>query len=80
MEQLARTFEHDTRVRGALQRASFEVRKEARPDYYALLGVPSIASVVEIKSAYKQRALEWHPDKHTASEAATKKAEVRTPP
>lgn len=76
MEQLARTFEHDTRVRGALQRASFEVRKEARPDYYALLGVPSVASVVEIKGAYKQRALEWHPDKHTESAEATAKAEA----
>ena len=38
--------------------------------------VPSIASSIEIKAAYKQRALEWHPDKHTQSEQARLEAET----
>ena len=49
-----------------------QVRKAKRPDYYGLLNVPSIASGVEIKAAYKQQALVWHPDKHANSEEARK--------
>ena len=43
----------------------------------SLLGVPSIASGVEIKHAYKQQALVWHPDKHADSEEHRKAAEER---
>ena len=32
---------------------------------------------MEIKSAYKQRALEYHPDKHTESEEARRAAEEK---
>ena len=39
--------------------------------------MPSIASIMEIKSAYKQRALEYHPDKHTESEGARRAAEEK---
>jgi len=77
MESLSQTFQNDAQVSHALQRASFEVRKAKRPDYYAVLNVPSIASTIEIKAAYKQRALEWHPDKHTHSEAARAAAEAK---
>jgi len=76
METLARTFENDPRVRGAHQKAAFEVRKLSRPDYYAILNIPSVASTMEIKQAYKVRALECHPDKHTESEEARQKAEA----
>lgn len=66
----------DTELRGAYDRAIFEVKRLKRADYYSILGVPSIASVMEIKKAYKQRALECHPDKFAdQGEAAQKKAE-----
>ena len=39
MQALSQTFGNDAQVSHALQRASFEVRKEKRPDYYALLKV-----------------------------------------
>ena len=77
MQTLSQTFSNDAQVTHALNRAAFEVRKAKRPNYYDLLHVPSIASQLEVKAAYKQRALEWHPDKHTESEEARLKAEVR---
>jgi len=77
MQELSKTFANDSQVSHALQRASFEVRKAKRPDYYALLQVPSVASSLEIKAAYKLRALECHPDKHNESEEARKAAEAK---
>ena len=36
--------------------AKFEVRRVARPDYYAILGVPRTATAAEVKSAYRRRS------------------------
>jgi len=64
----------------AMQRlndAQFELRKFKRTNYYELMGVLSVASALEIKEAYKQRAMEWHPDKHSLDTPEEKqKAEV----
>merc|ERR1719231_908035 len=44
MSSLAQTYQNDAQVNHAQQRASFEVRKAKRPDYYAMLNVPSVPS------------------------------------
>ena len=59
------------------EKAVFETRKAKRPRYYEVLGVSSVASVPEIKQAYKQRCMEWHPDRHANSAAEERnRAEV----
>lgn len=59
-----------------LQEAKFTLRKTKRPDFYELLQVPTVASQLEIKKAYRERAAEWHPDKKGhLDEVAKKNAE-----
>ena len=43
-----------SQIRKLHERAEFEIRKLARPNYYALLEVPRVASEMEIKVAYKK--------------------------
>ena len=63
VKDLLHNWPHDHGLRQAYDRADFLVRKDKRVDFYQLMGVPSIASEMEIKKAYKKKALEFHPDK-----------------
>lgn len=59
-----------------LQRAQVALKQSKQKDYYKELGVPRNAKIKEIKKAYREKALEWHPDKHQGEEekaAAEKK-------
>lgn len=38
-------------------------------DYYAILNIKPYESKENIKRAFKRQALEWHPDRNTATEA-----------
>jgi DnaJ family protein C protein 7 len=65
VKEVCRKFnlEQDHRLRQAYERADFLLRKQRRVDFYQLMGISSLASEMEIKKAYKRKALQLHPDK-----------------
>ena len=46
-------------------------------DYYGLLGVAPDAPAESIKSAYRRKAAQYHPDRNPAPDAAAKFREVQ---
>jgi len=53
---------------------------ETKRDYYEVLGVDRTASRDEIKHAYRQMALQYHPDKNKDPGAAAKFRELAEAP
>lgn len=77
IQDLLRRLPQDDQLLKAYEKADFLLRKQKRVDFYKLMGVSSIASEMEIKKAYKRKALELHPDKLPpgASEEDQKRAQ-----
>ena len=54
-------------IRKAYETADFLVRKQERPDFYELLELSSLASLMEIKKQYKVKAMQYHPDRYSSN-------------
>ena len=51
-----------------LRKAEAAVKQAKQKDYYKILKVGRRATLKEIKKAYREGALQWHPDKHLGEE------------
>jgi molecular chaperone DnaJ len=49
---------------------------EQKRDYYEVLGLDRTANQEQIKQAYRQLAMKWHPDRNTAPDAADRFKEI----
>src|SRR6185369_13950398 len=49
---------------------------QQKRDYYEVLGLERSANQEQIKQAYRQLALKWHPDRNTAPDATDRFKEV----
>ncbi len=47
-------------------------------DHYAILGVPSSATLADIKKAFRQQASAFHPDRNTSPDAPARFRAVQT--
>jgi DnaJ family protein B protein 4 len=48
----------------------------AGKDYYKILGVSKKATAAELKKAYRNLSMKYHPDKNPSEEAGSKFAEI----
>jgi DnaJ family protein C protein 3 len=54
-------------IQEGIRKAEAALKQSKQKDYYKILGVPRNAKLKDIKKAYREMALLWHPDKHTGS-------------
>lgn len=58
----------DREVEDELRKAEAALKQSKQKDYYKTLKVSRKATLKEIKKAYRELALQWHPDKHKGEE------------
>lgn len=64
--------DNDAGIQDELRKAEAALKQSKQKDYYKILGVSRKATAKEIKKAYRDLALKWHPDKHQGEEEKEK--------
>ncbi|XP_041483351.1 dnaJ homolog subfamily C member 3-like [Lytechinus variegatus] len=70
--QKAKEIDDVQRTQEGLDRAQKLLKQSKKRDYYKILGVRRNAVKKDILKAYRQLAMQWHPDKHEEGEQKSK--------
>lgn len=61
----------DNSIKDELMKAEAALKQSSQKDYYKILGISRRANPKQIKKAYRDLALKWHPDKHLEADKET---------
>jgi len=62
----------DRSIQEELRKAEAALKQSKQKDYYKILKIGRRATQKEIKKAYRDQALQWHPDKHSGEDEKEK--------
>ena len=65
--------EDTKKAKEKVRQAEVALKQSKEKNYYKILGLPRTASAKDIKKAYRQLALEWHPDKNADNKEEAEK-------
>ncbi|CAB9508580.1 protein DnaJ [Seminavis robusta] len=71
-EEIA-TEEDKRRAQEKIREGETALKQSKEKNYYKILGIPRTASKKEIKKAYRELALKWHPDKNADNKEESEK-------
>lgn len=75
--EAALKMEKTVEIKNLLKEAKHSLKLSKRKDYYKILGIDKFATEVDIKKAYRKRALVHHPDRHANASDAEKREQER---
>jgi len=65
--------EQTQQAKQKVREAEVALKQSKEKNYYKILGIPRTATAKDIKKAYRQLALEWHPDKNADNKEEAEK-------
>lgn len=72
-QNLPENSEHRQRANERIREAEVALKQSKEKNYYKILGISRTATGKEIKKAYRELALKWHPDKNADNKEEAEK-------